>query len=63
MTFDPERHATPPPRRPKDRTLTARDVARFPEFYIAGPGRDEGGWTDCGHGYNLPDSCPSCPDH
>lgn len=63
MTFDPEKHATPPTRRPLDRTLTVRDIARYPEFYISGPGRAEAGRTDCGHGYYLTDSCPNCPTH
>ncbi len=61
--FDPDAHDTPTPRRPRNRALTIRDVARYPEYYIAGPGRDEASRTDCGHGYYLTDSCPLCPSY
>lgn len=58
---DPGRVCTiPPPRRPKNRPLTVRDINRHPDWYIAGPGRDQASRTDCGHGYNLTDSCPCC---
>lgn len=51
------------PRRPKTSGLTVRDITRYPDFYIAGPGRALASQTDCGHGYNLTDSCTCCPPH
>ncbi len=44
----------------KGEPLTAVDVAADPEFWIAGAGREIASRTDCGHGYNLTDSCPGC---
>ncbi|MPY55528.1 hypothetical protein [Streptomyces acidicola] len=40
--------------------LTAADVSADPEFWISGAGRKIASRTDCGHGYNLTDSCPGC---
>ncbi|MFD9964010.1 hypothetical protein [Amycolatopsis sp. NPDC058986] len=42
------------------RTITRHDVQQYAEYFIWGPGRDVASRTDCGHGYNLTDSCPCC---
>lgn len=39
---------------------TVADVRANPEYWIAGRGRELASRTDCGHGYNLTDSCPNC---
>lgn len=49
-----------PPADVLDRAPTAADVAAYPIYFILGPGADIASRTDCGHGYNLTDSCPSC---
>jgi hypothetical protein len=42
------------------RPITRADVSAYPVYFIHGPGRDVASSTDCGHGYNLTDSCPCC---
>lgn len=42
-------------------TPTVHNVKAYPEYYILGGGYDVASATDCGHGYNLTDSYPSCP--
>jgi hypothetical protein len=50
-----------PPADVLNRPPTADDVHAYPIYFILGPGADIASHTDCGHGYNLTDSCPICP--
>jgi hypothetical protein len=40
--------------------LTPAIIREFPEYYIAGPGRERASETNCRHDYRLTDSCPGC---
>lgn len=42
------------------RTITRDDFRQYNIYFLWGPGRDIASRTDCGHGYNLTDSCPCC---
>lgn len=53
-----EAAAVPPPH--VQANPTPADVKAFPAFFIHGAGRHIASVTDCGHGYNLTDSCPNC---
>jgi len=46
---------------PGVQVVTAADVARYPEYFINGPGREAAHGARCEHGYRLTDSCPCCP--
>jgi len=50
------------PRRDSRATATPTPLAvkRDPGYWIAGPGYDRARRAQCGHGYNLTDSCPNC---
>lgn len=41
--------------------VTPTDIKRFPDYYIAGPGRAAAGRSYCEHRYRLTASCPLCP--
>lgn len=40
--------------------LTPELIRQYPEYYIAGPGREQASQTNCRHLYFLTDSCPGC---
>lgn len=42
------------------RPPTVDDVRRWPEFFIAGPGREVANRTECPHDYLLTSSCSGC---
>lgn len=42
------------------RKITHADVARYPAYFILGPGREAASATECDHGYYLTSSCPGC---
>jgi hypothetical protein len=41
-------------------TPTPLMVAMYPDFWVAGPGHEVASRVQCGHEYNLTDSCPGC---
>jgi hypothetical protein len=49
-----------PPANVLCRPPTVDDVRRWPEFFIAGPGREVASRTECRHDYLLTSSCPGC---
>jgi hypothetical protein len=40
--------------------LTPEDIARYPDYFISGPGREFASVTECPHRYKLTASCPNC---
>ncbi|HEX5566721.1 MAG TPA: hypothetical protein VFY14_07315 [Streptomyces sp.] len=40
--------------------VTARDLERFPHYYLQGEGRDAAEASVCRHGVRLTNSCPLC---
>jgi hypothetical protein len=62
-SMDPAHHglAITPPHDVLIAIPTKEVVAKYPEYYIMGPGRVIADRVLCEHDYHLTDSCPCCP--